>query len=132
MADPAYALQAALVAKLKTVSSPAGTRVYDTVPASATFPYVTVGPSELQPTDEDCFDVSENFVQIDVWSRAVGFPEAKQIAGAIRSALHEQSLTISGQVCDWMHVRQIAYSRDPDGLTSRARIDLLVDTQPAA
>lgn len=130
MSDPAFDLQVALVTKLKTVPTAAGARVYDTVPKDAAYPYVVVGPAQVVPTDEDGFDASENYVQIDIWSRAVGFPEAKQIAGALRVSLHDQPLSISGQVCDWMTIRNIIYSRDPDGLTSRARIDLLVDTQP--
>lgn len=130
MSDPALAIQAAIVALLKATATEAGSRVYDSVPEHYALPYVTIGPTESAPTDEDCFDATESFVQIDVWSGEVGFPQVKRIASALRAVLHEQPLTMAGHVCDRMHVRQIAYSRDPDGLTSRARIDLVVDTQP--
>lgn len=130
MSDPSLAVQAALVAAIKALATEAGERVYDIAPKGAAHPYVTIGPAQTVPMDEDCWDRSENFVQVDVWSREVGFPEAKRIAGAIRDGMHDQMLTIEGHVCDRMYVRSITFSRDPDGLTSRARLDLVVDTQP--
>ena len=131
MSDPSLAVQGALVARLKELETAAGTRVFDQVKKDRAFPYITVGPGQTIPIDETCFDGSEVFVQVDVWSRAVGFPEAKEIAGEIRIALHDQDLIISGHFCDRVEVRSIDFSRDPDGLTSRARIDLLITTQPA-
>lgn len=131
MSDPSLAVQSALVARLKALATAAGSRVYDRVEKGRDFPYITVGPGQTVPMDETCWDASEVYVQIDVWSRAVGFPEAKGIAGAIRVALHDQALTIPGHICDRVEVRSIDFSRDPDGLTNRARIDLLITTQPA-
>lgn len=131
MSDPSLAVQGALVSRLKALDTVAGTRVFDQVKKDRAFPYITVGPGQTIPIDETCADGSEVYVQIDVWSRAVGFPEAKEIAGEVRMALHDQDLIIPGHVCDRMEVRSMDFSRDPDGLTSRARIDLLVTTQPA-
>lgn len=131
MSDPSLAVQGALVARLKALATAAGSRVFDRVEKDRDFPYITVGPGQTVPMDETCWDASEVFAQVDVWSRAVGFPEAKVIAGAIRIALHDQALTIPDHICDRVEVRSIDFSRDPDGLTSRARIDLLITTQPA-
>lgn len=131
MSDPALAIQAALVAQLKTIATEAGARVYDTVPATYQLPYITLGPADTAPTDEDCFDATESFVQVDVWSDAVGFPQVKRIAGILRAALHDRPLAITGHVCDRCQVRTIVFSRD-DGTISRARIELQIDTQPAA
>lgn len=139
MSDPSLALQIALVARLIALATDAGERIYDDVPpeadrlsdTGAAYPYVTVGAGQLVPIDEECFDRSSSYFQIDVWTRTVGFPQAKQIAGAIRSALHEQTLAITGHIVDRMRVENIDYSRDPNGLTRRARITLLVETQPA-
>ena len=128
--DPTYAVQVALVARLKALATAAGARVYDQPPKNAPFPYITIGPAQTIPIDELCSDGSDQSVQVDVWSRAVGFPEVKQIAGTVRAGLHLQSLTIAGHVCDRVTVESTEFSRDPDGLTSRARIDLLVVTQP--
>lgn len=131
MSDPSLAVQGALVARLKALATAAGSRVFDRVEKDRDFPYITVGPGQTVPMDETCWDASEVFAQVDVWSRAVGFPEAKGIAGAIRIALHDQALIIPGHICDRVEVRSIDFSRDPDGLTNRARIDLLITTQPA-
>lgn len=139
MSDPSLALQVALVTRLTDLATDAGERIYDDVPPEAdrvadtgvAYPYVTIGAGQLVPIDEDCFDRSSTFFQIDVWTRTIGFPQAKQIAGAIRTALHEQSLAVTGHVVDRMRVESIDYSRDPNGLTRRARLVLLVETQPA-
>lgn len=139
MSDPSLALQVALVTRLTDLATDAGERIYDDVPpeadrvadTGAAYPYVTIGAGQLVPIDEDCFDRSSTFFQIDVWTRTIGFPQAKQIAGAIRTALHEQSLAVTGHVVDRMRVESIDYSRDPNGLTRRARLVLLVETQPA-
>lgn len=136
MTDPSYALQVALVTTLKSVSTAAGTRVYDEVPrnaagdVTATFPYIAIGIGDATPVDEECWDRTTTTLSVDVWSRAVGFPEAKQIAGALRMRLHEGEMTIAGHVLDRMQVDRIDYIRDPDGLTRRARLTLEIDTQP--
>jgi hypothetical protein len=132
MSDPSLPLQGALVALLKPIALAAGARVYDRVPENYSFPYVAFGSSDAAPTDEDCFDATETLLQIDVWSDGVGFPEVKRIAGVLRAALHDQPLVIEGHVCDRMSVRTIVTSRDANGLWSRARIELLVVTQPSA
>jgi hypothetical protein len=138
MSDPSYALQVALVTALKAIPTAAGTRVYDEVPRSAstgevtaTFPYISIGTGDASPVDEECWDRTTTVLPVDVWSRAVGFPEAKQIAGAIRDRLHEGEMTITGHTLDRMHVDRMDYIRDPDGKTRRVRLTLEIDTQPS-
>lgn len=137
MSDPAYAIQVALVTALKALDTGAGTRVYDEVPrnnvtgeVTATFPFIAIGTAEATPVDEECWDRTSTVLSVDVWSRAVGFPEAKQIAGAVRTGLHEGDMTISGHTLDRMYVSRIDYIRDPDGKTRRARLTLELETQP--
>lgn len=139
MSDPSFAIQVALVERLTTLATAAGERIYDDVPpeeqriedTGVAYPYVTIGAGQLVPIDEECFDRSSTYFQVDIWTRTVGFPEAKQLAGLIRTALHEQGLVIAGHKLDRMRVESIDYSRDPNGLTRRARLVLLVETQPA-
>lgn len=130
--DPSLALQGALVAAIRALATAAGSNVFDAVPPSDPFPRVTLGPSQSIPVDADCYAGTESFQQIDVWSRGVGFPEAKAIADAIRDRLHDADLTVSGHVLDLMTVESINYSREPDGLTSRARISVRILSQPSA
>lgn len=130
--DPSLPLQAALVTAIKTLATEAGNSVFDQVPAGNPFPRVTIGSWQSIPNDADCYEGTESFVQIDVWSRAVGSPEAKGIAGAIRDRLHDGDLAASGHVIELMTVESIDFNRDADGLTSRARISLRILSQPAA
>ncbi|MCG8271561.1 DUF3168 domain-containing protein [Aquamicrobium sp. NLF2-7] len=131
MSDPSAEIQVALVERLTALATEAGERIYDDVPpedervadTGAAYPYVTVGAGQLVPVDEECFDRSSTYFQIDVWTRTVGFPQAKRIAGTIRTALHEQTLAVNGHVVDRMRVESIDYSRDPNGLSRRARLD---------
>jgi hypothetical protein len=130
MSDPSLALQGAIVAALKALGTPAGANVFDRVPDSNPFPRITVGGGQSVPVDEDCYEGTESTIQIDAWSRKVGFPEVKEIASAIRSRLHNGDLTLSGHTLELMKIETIAYERDSDGLTSRARIQLRALTQP--
>lgn len=140
MSDPSLAIQVALVARIAELAAELNGRVYDDVPpfddrvtnTGAGFPYVSLGEGQIVPIDEECFDRTTNFINVNVWSRAVGFPEAKRIAGAIRVGLHEKDLAIAGHVLDSLRVESINYLRDPDGLTRRARLELTVETQPTS
>lgn len=87
--------------------------------APAPFPYVTIGSDNLSSWDSKTFFGTEALCQIDIWSRANNFIEAKTIGSAITDALHQQPLTIA----DADHVITVqqssVYSKDPDGHTKR-------------
>lgn len=128
MPDPSLAIQGAVFAALNTTPAVAGGRIYDSIPASASFPYVTIGDSDTAGDDNECFDASEVNIQVHVWSRAQGMPEAKQIASTIRDRLVTQ-FSISGfKVTNAEHVLTLS-RRDPDGLTSHVIVEFryLVD-----
>jgi hypothetical protein len=123
MATPELELQSAIVARLKAdpgVAALVAGRIYDSVPASAAFPYVSIGPVDSVGFDPDCitgFDVAQ---QIDCWSRAVGFPECKKIVDAVRTALHgkEEAMPLASNGMTFFEHRTTRITRDPDGLTS--------------
>jgi hypothetical protein len=123
MASPSLELQGAIVARLKMTSAVTaliGGRIYDSVPDQVQFPYVTVGEGDELSDDADCitgFDIS---LDVDVWSRKKGFPEAKQISDAVRAALTETDIDISENALVYFQHRQTRFLRDPDGLTSHA------------
>lgn len=125
MSDPSLEVQAAIVAALKTngaLPAVVGARVYDSVPTSPTFPYVTLGDCQVLPDKAECIDGAELFLQIDVWSRAVGFPESKQIAKAIVVKLDDQPLTVAGHDVVIFEHQSTQYLRDPDGLSRHAAL----------
>lgn len=129
--NPSLPIQGALVAAIKAIPTLAGNNVFDMVPTSNPFPRVTIGPSQSLPVMADCYDGTETTVQLDCWSRAVGFPEVKQIADQIRGRLHDGDLAITGHKLELMVVELIDESRDPDGITSRARLQLRLQSQPS-
>jgi hypothetical protein len=81
------AIQRALVARLKGIPRLAemvGDRVFDDVPVSQAFPYVSIGPISAQPAgDGECLDGVDTVVQIDVWSRAPGRLECGRMVDLI-------------------------------------------------
>lgn len=118
MSDPSYELQDALHDALQNNIGPeVGPRIYDNVPTNATFPYVTIGDGQVLPDKASCIDGTEHFPQIDVWSRAVGYPEAKTIANNILAVLDDKPPPMDGYVAVIFELESIQYLRDPDGLT---------------
>lgn len=125
MADPSLALQGAIVAALKSGTPVAGGRVYDRVPGPPpTFPYVSVGNWQVVGDNNDCFNASEVFAVMDVWSRAVGKPEARQIAATVRDRMI-QPLSLPGfQITEIDPNTSIIDVGDPDGLTTHLRVEV--------
>lgn len=128
MTEPSLALQGAIVAALKAAPPVCGGRVFDSVPAGAEFPYVSLGEAEVLGDDNACWAASDVTVRVHVWSRAVGFPEAKGIAAEVRARCVAEFPLDGFVVTSAEHV-QTRHLRDPDGLTSHAVVELryLVD-----
>jgi hypothetical protein len=120
MSDPSLELQTAIVTKLKAdagVVAAVGTRVYDNVPPNASFPYISLGDSQVLPDKADCIDGTEIFFTLDGWSRDLRFPECKTISKAIVACLDDQPLTVAGYDAVVFELDSISYLRDPDGIT---------------
>lgn len=125
MASPELELQGAIVARLKsdaTVTALIGQRVYDPVPASPVFPYVSFGPRDAISDDADCITAFEISLQLDVWSREPGSKQALQIADAIRTSLDEYAFTLTANAAVLFEHRLTRTFRDPDGLSTQAAI----------
>lgn len=124
MSDPAYALQAAIVAALKG-NTDAGNSVFDSVPSSDPFPRIVIGTTQTIADDADCYDGSECFTQIDVYSdKTASMPEVKAIASQIQDLLNDADLDLEGHILSEIRVRDVVYSREPDGKRGRARLNL--------
>ena len=104
MTSPAKELQGAIVARLKAdaaVTAIVEQRVYDHVPRSSTgdvsttFPFVGIASWQELTDDADCIDGFQVFVDIDCWSRAVGFPQTHDLVDAVRQAFRETEITLS-------------------------------------
>lgn len=132
MANIALALQRAVFAALRG-SSDLQTlcegRVFDAVPqpyAEETeaqylkrirFPYITIGDDQIIDDGNSCAPAWECFVNVHVWSREVGRPQAKAVGAAVMEAL-DVALTIDGFVVKDHQFRDAQYPRDTDGVTT--------------
>lgn len=123
MANPELELQGAIVARLKAdpaVVALVNGRIYDQVPASAVFPYISIGPCDAVSDDADCIAGLLVALQLDCWSRGVGYPEEKKIVDAVRTALHDKEalMPLATNAMSYFQHRSTRNTRDPDGLTS--------------
>ena len=120
--SPDTELQGEIVNLLRTsseVTDWVGTRVYDAVPETAEFPYISLGPTITNSEEIECLDSMMILVQIDVWSREVGFPECKEIADVVRKTVRGlEELQINALVR--LDHSLTTTMRDPDGLTSHS------------
>ena len=132
MSDPSLPLQAGLVAALKAyapLTALIAGRVYDDPSKNAAKPYVTIGEDQVLPDRGDGYDGSDVTMTIHVWSEAVGFPQTKQIAGAIRAAL-APGFAVQGHRLVDIAFESTRYLREPDGRTSHGVLTFTARTEP--
>jgi hypothetical protein len=96
-------------------------RVFDKVPAAPygdKTAYISLGPVDASEDDADCIVGARITTQIDIWSKADGMLEAKQLTNLVRKALHHKSLALADNaLCD-THVELWRVFADPaDGIT---------------
>jgi hypothetical protein len=125
MSEPSFALQKGVFAALGSsgeVSALVGTRIFDRVTPNAGFPYIRIGNDQVLNEDQDCVgECVEVFSTIDVFSRAEGKREAKNVAGAIVRTLNENTISIEGAYALLQFVHQeTRFLDDPDGLSTHA------------
>ena len=138
--DPAAAIQLAVRATLLAdpgmVAAFGGTpRIWDTVPSATPdgtgqFPYCTIGDDQVNDAWNQASANSETFVKVEVWSRTGDNIEVKTIAGAVRDAL-DAYIAIAGHSVIAHRFHGTIYRREDDGLTRRAIVTIIYDTQPA-
>lgn len=121
------AIYAALVA-----GSIAGGRIYDRVPASAAFPYVTIGDEQVIDDGSACMDEWEVISDVHVWSRpAIGSKlEAKALIAQIVPLL-ATTLTVAGFRTVVGDLQSSRIFRDPDGLTEHGALSFRYMIDPA-
>lgn len=130
--DPSLAIQGAIVAAIQAADPQiAEGRIYDQPPESPEFPYLSFGPFQSIGNRADCYDGTETFVEINVWSRAVGLPEAKGIADRVREVLDRAELSVSGHTLELFDFQDARAVRDPDGVTNRVIMNFRALSQPA-
>jgi Protein of unknown function (DUF3168) len=135
MSSASFALQTAVFAALNAdagTQSVLGTppRLFDAVPRDAAFPYAVLGDAGETDWSTATDTGSEHSFTLDVWSRATGHREPKEIAEAIRAALDNAALTLGGHTLIDLRHTATAFARQSDGQTWRATLRFRAVTEP--
>lgn len=127
MSDPGWPLQQALFAVLEGALD---VPVYDSVPADAAYPYVTIDAQMVLPDDPLTSRRDDRRVYLNVWSTYQGQKEVLEIMAAIDAALaYRRSLPMeSGRLVRIRVVRKDT-RRDADNVTYMGRVTLQVLTE---
>lgn len=135
MASASWALQQAIYAALTGNSALTtllgGARIYDDVPGSAAFPYVTLAPGVERDWSTGSDAGTEHAVTLHVWSRGAGRKEAAAIMDALRAALHEAALMLTGHRLINLRHESSEVRRDADGVTQHGIVRFRAVTEPA-
>lgn len=133
MTSAALALQKAVYAALSAdagVGALIGGRIYDLAPRNAVFPYATFGRATLADWSTGTEDGAEHRLTLDVWSRAHGKSECHAIGEAIRAALNDAALTLTGHALVNLLFESADTARDPDGITFHGVLRFRAVTEP--
>jgi len=135
MPSSSWALQQSIFATLGADAALTGllggARVFDDVPQASPFPYLTFGQSVVRDWSTGSEDGSEHILTLHVWSQGKGKKEAHEIMGAIRDALHDQALTLSGHRLVNLRHELSEARREPDGDTTHGIVRYRAVTEPA-
>ncbi len=121
MASAAWALQQSIYDTLRNdtalTTMLGGQDIFDDVPRSAKFPYLTLGQSLVRDWSTGGGDGHEHILTLHVWSRANGRKEVYEIMGVLKDVLHDQVLSLDGHVLINLRHEFSEARRDPDGET---------------
>lgn len=107
-----------------------GPRVFDRVPASTPFPYVTFGRTSLYDWSTGTESGVEQLFTLHVWSKAQGKAETLAILERIAALLDDQPLPIDGAalVSIRLEFSEVRYDEDLAVHHGLARFRALVET----
>ena len=135
MPSASWALQqavfAALAANAPLIAVLGAARIHDDVPQGTDFPYLTLGQTSARDWSTGTEEGSEHTLTLTVWSQARGKKEAHEIMGAVRAALHEAPLALTGHRLVTLRHEFSEARRDPDGDTTRGTVRFRAVTEPA-
>lgn len=135
MASASWELQKAVHAVLSgdsaLVALLGGARVYDDVPRGAEFPYITFGPVTVRDWSTGTETASEHLFSLHVWCRSAGERQVHLIIDAVRVALHDSALTLSGHRLVNLRHEIFDAARQSDGETYHGLMRFRAVTEPA-
>jgi Protein of unknown function (DUF3168) len=93
-------------------------RLHDDPPPDPVFPFVSLGRIESRPADAAGVNAVEHALTLHVWSRYGGRAEALDIIAALRTALHNAPLAVSGRTLVYLFASFADTFRSGDGRTT--------------
>ena len=105
-------------------------RVYDDVPADASFPYLTLGDAAARDWSTGTSAGSEHAVTIEAWSRSAGRTEIKQMLASVEAALTGTPLTVAGYRPVLLRAESASTQIERDGITYRGTLRLRLLVEP--
>lgn len=108
MADRALQVHKAIVARLRAASAVTAivsTRIYDTAPDAASYPFCSVVHAGVAPFDGHNLRGSDLLIQVHCWSRKPGAVQALQMRAAVIAALNDANLALdagAAVLCRWV------------------------------
>ena len=124
------ALFAALAADTALTALLGAARIYDDVPQSSDFPYLTFGQSTARDWSTASDDGHEHTITLHVWSQAKGRAQVHEIMSAVRTALHGQPLNLDGHRLINLRHEFSEARRESDGETYHGLLRLRAVTEP--
>ena len=120
-----FAEQQALFDALKAASICDG-RIWDEAPqkeektdADNIFPYVLIGEMVSSTEDMEGYNGSISFIDLEIWTRAAGKKQGKEIGAAIHDAIHAKVLSVNGMAYALFEIDQERTFREADGISRR-------------
>lgn len=104
-------------------------RIYDDPPPDPVFPYVSLGRVESRAADAASVNAIEHALTLHVWSRYGGRAEALDVVAALRAALHNAPLTLSGRTLVFLFAQFADVFRSGDGRTTHGILRLRAMTE---
>lgn len=132
-ADVLWPIQVAIYSKLTGDATLMGKieGVFDRVPDSQTFPYITIGASTSTPQGAHDRFGARTTTTLHVWSTYAGNLELTDIGNDLMRLLDHQTLTLDGHHTVYMHHEQTVVVPDPDDVRHLA-VRFAIETEHTA
>ncbi len=124
------AIYTTLIASSALTTALGGPRIHDDVPQPAAFPYVSFGPSTTADADTASERADLHTLTLHIWSRARGRKETHILIDLVRTALHDQPLTLAGHRLINLRHTQTDTRRLTDGETLHSTLRFRAVTEP--
>ena len=125
------AIHDALTADTALAAILGGPKIYDEPPATAAFPYVTLGEARVSDFSAGDDKLEEHQLTLHAWSRQGGHKEAHLVAGALLQALDDAPLAPAGHRLVNLRFTVADIRREADGRTYHALVRFRAVTEPA-